>query len=291
MPATERNQGILMDSRLSPGKYVKGLATVAFFTAGYYLVGMLPEQYHWRKGQAWAEVRAYQWAAWHFRKYLKYSDDWYGRCALGSCYANLGMMASAARQFRVAYEQKKTVETGCYLADLEYRLGNIAAAAAIVTELSSRRAEMSADLAGLLTSLEEGVRNADLSAVKTTLSVDAEQGFEDPLRPPAPLYSAALGIAIAIGLTLVLHVALLPEIIGIAVGLRMRRSRDWYYGLVYGMTVAAATYLTATLIWSFPLGGAVWLLGLSVVMLICGGVGSVINLLLARKDRDVQQTS
>lgn len=278
-----------MDSRPSPGTYVKSLATVAFFTTGYYLVGMLPEQYHWRKGQAWAEIRAYQWAAWHFRKYLKYSDDWYGRCALGSCYTNLGMMASAAGQFRVAYEKKKTVETGCYLADLEYRIGNIQAAGAIVTELSSRRAEMSAGLAGLLASLEEGVRNADLSSVKATPSVEAEKDLED--RPPAPVYSAVLGIALAISLTLVLRVALLPEIIGIAVGLRMRRSQDWYYGLVYGMTVAAATDVTATLIWSFPLGRTVWLLGLFVVMLVCGGVGSVINLLLARKDRDARQTA
>jgi hypothetical protein len=50
--------GILMDSNPSPGTYFKSLATVAFCTA-YYLVGMIPEQNHWRKGQAWAEIRAY----------------------------------------------------------------------------------------------------------------------------------------------------------------------------------------------------------------------------------------
>jgi hypothetical protein len=276
-----------MESRPSLGTYLKSLATVAFFTVCYYLVGMSSERNHWAKGQAWAEIGAYRWAAWHFRKYLKYSDDWYGHWALGSCYASLGMMVSAAKQFRAAYAERKTVEIGCYLAEAEMTLGNIDAASALVAELSSRRHEMSADLAGLLTTLQEGVTSADVSSVKA-VSFDAEEALEDRPRPPAPVYSAVLGIAIAIGLTLLPGVVLLPEIIGIGIGLRMRQSRHWYYGFVYGMTVGTATYVTRTLIWPFPQSPTAWFFFLLVGLLICGGFGSAINLLLARKDRVVQ---
>lgn len=71
--------------------YLAAIGQVAFWTVGYYVVGTLPESYHARKGNAWARINAYHRAAWHFRKYLEYSDDSFGRASLAWCYANLGM--------------------------------------------------------------------------------------------------------------------------------------------------------------------------------------------------------
>lgn len=50
--------------------WLRALARVAYTTLGNYLVGLMPEENHWRKGEAWSRVGAYRWAAWHFRKFL-----------------------------------------------------------------------------------------------------------------------------------------------------------------------------------------------------------------------------
>ena len=50
------------------------LGRVLYTTCGNWLVGLTPEENHWAKGYAWTRIGAYRWAAWHFRKYLTYSD-------------------------------------------------------------------------------------------------------------------------------------------------------------------------------------------------------------------------
>ena len=90
-----------MDKRVDQSptvlQYVATFVEVMFVTACYWLVGVLPEDNHSKKGNAWARIHAYRWAAWHFRKYLKHSDDSFGRASLAWCYARLGMLEMTSR--------------------------------------------------------------------------------------------------------------------------------------------------------------------------------------------------
>jgi hypothetical protein len=148
-----------MDDRPSAFTFASSLAKIAFVTAGYYLVGMLPEQNHWLKGDAWARIGAYRWAAWHFRKYLKYSDDSAGRMALGWCYLNLRMPESAVEHLRLAYHKDKRPEYGCYLAQGELDVGNLTAARSVLAEISARRQGLGPDLESYLSRLESKAGN------------------------------------------------------------------------------------------------------------------------------------
>ena len=79
------------------------LARVAYTTLGNHLVGLTPEENHWRKGEAWSRVGAYRWAAWH-------------------------LLDSAAQHYREAYARNKHPDEALGLAQLEMELGNVEAA-------------------------------------------------------------------------------------------------------------------------------------------------------------------
>ena len=130
------------------------LVRVAYTTLGNYLIGLMPEENHWRKGDAWSRVGAYRWAAWHFRKFLKYSDDPRVRAHLAWCYANLGMLDSAAQHYREAYARNKNPDVALGLAQLETELGNVEAARALVRALEPHRHELSGEAVALLDSLK-----------------------------------------------------------------------------------------------------------------------------------------
>ena len=151
---------VAMDDRPTASAYASSLVRIAFVTVGYYLVGMLPERNHWQKGHAWARIGAYEWAAWHFRKYLKYSDDGAGRWALGWCYANLGMPRSAVEHLRLAYDRNKRPECACHLAEVELDLGNQTEARSVLAEIVARKHELSPELAPYLSHLESRARDA-----------------------------------------------------------------------------------------------------------------------------------
>jgi hypothetical protein len=134
------------------------LGRVAYTTLGNYLVGLTPEENHWRKGEAWSRVGAYRWAAWHFRKFLTYSDDPRVRPHLAWCYANLGLLDSAAQHYRQAYTRNKHPDVALGLAQIEVELGNVDAARALLNSLAARRHELSSDAVALLDSLEGSLR-------------------------------------------------------------------------------------------------------------------------------------
>jgi lipopolysaccharide biosynthesis regulator YciM len=134
------------------------LARVAYTTLCNYLVGLTPEENHWRKGEAWGRVGAYRWAAWHFRKYLTYSDDPRVRPHLAWCYANLGMLDSAVQHYRQAYTRNKHPDVALALAQIEIELGNVDAAQVLVQALESRRHELGSEAIALLDSLEGALK-------------------------------------------------------------------------------------------------------------------------------------
>jgi hypothetical protein len=123
--------------------YAGALLRVAYTTLAYWLVGLTPEENHWRKADAWALINAYRFAAWHWRKYLKYSEDSGARASLAWCYANLGMVESAAEHYRLAYARNKNPEIALYLAQVELDFGNLAAAQSLIEDISPRRHELS----------------------------------------------------------------------------------------------------------------------------------------------------
>jgi hypothetical protein len=141
--------------------YLTSFVQIAFHTVAYWFVGSLPEDNHSRKGHAWAQIGAYRWAAWHFRKYLQYSDDSYGRASLGWCYANLGMTESAVQHYRLAYAHSKRPDIVCGLAHAELAAGNIAAARAMVAEIAARRQELTPELVAAFAHLEAEIPPGD----------------------------------------------------------------------------------------------------------------------------------
>ena len=140
--------------------YLVCLAQIGFVTASYWLVGLLPEENHSKKGNAWARMSAYRWAAWHFRKYLKYSDDSFGRASLGWCYANLGMIDSAVQHYRLAYNRSKNADLACGLAQVELSAGNTVNARRLLAEISTRRHELSPEFVTVFGELETLVLTA-----------------------------------------------------------------------------------------------------------------------------------
>ena len=134
--------------------WLRVLARVAYTTLGNYLVGLTPEENHWQKGDAWSRVGAYRWAAWHFRKFLTYSDDPRVRAQLAWCYANLGMVESAVQHYRQAYARNKHPSVALGLAQLETHLGNVEAARALLASLAARRHELDSEAVAVLDALE-----------------------------------------------------------------------------------------------------------------------------------------
>src|SRR6266568_2508188 len=142
--------------------YIATFVQVIFVTASYWLVGILPEENHSKKGNAWARIHAYRWAAWHFRKYLKHSDDSFGRASLAWCYVRLGMLESAAEHYRVAYARGRRPDVGCALAQVELAIGNLAAAGSLRTDIARQRDQLSPEFVPLFTDLESQLSNASI---------------------------------------------------------------------------------------------------------------------------------
>jgi tetratricopeptide (TPR) repeat protein len=130
--------------------HLRALGRVAFTTLANYLVGLTPEENHWRKGEAWGRIGAYRSAIWHFRKFLTYSEDSHVRAHLAWCYAQLGMHESAVQQYRQAYVRNKHAKVALGLAHVETELGNLDAARAVVRDLQGRRLELGDDGRALL---------------------------------------------------------------------------------------------------------------------------------------------
>jgi hypothetical protein len=134
--------------------YAGVLLRVTYTTLAYWVVGLMPEENHWRKALAWMRIDAHRFAAWHWRKYLKYSEDSHARACLAWCYANLGMLESAVEHYRLAYARNKDPEIALYLAQVEVDFGNVVGARALMADISSRRHELSEESLSTLADVE-----------------------------------------------------------------------------------------------------------------------------------------
>lgn len=149
------------DDRPTALTYAGALSRIAFTTACYWLVGLTPEENHGAKATSWARIGAYRWAAWHFRKYLKYTDDSWARAGLAWCYAELGLVESAAEHYRLAYGRNKNPEIAIYLARVEADFGNFEVARRLHDEASARCADLGDEARCELETLRNRLWTAD----------------------------------------------------------------------------------------------------------------------------------
>ena len=140
--------------RHSAFTHARVIGRVLYTTCANWLVGLTPEENHWRKGEAWSRIGAYHWAAWHFRKFLTYSDDPRARAYLAWCYAQLGMLESAAKHYREAHARYKEPGLILTLAEIEADLGNVQRARALLGELRPKSQELPPESVGALEELE-----------------------------------------------------------------------------------------------------------------------------------------
>jgi TolA-binding protein len=142
------------DHRHSAFTHARVVGRVLYTTCCNWLVGLTPEENHWRKGEAWTRIGAYRLAAWHFRKFLTYSDDPQTRAYLAWCYAQLGMLESAAQHYRETYTRYKAPGLILTLAEIEADLGNVERARTLLGELRPKSQELPSESVGALEELE-----------------------------------------------------------------------------------------------------------------------------------------
>jgi tetratricopeptide (TPR) repeat protein len=138
--------------------YVSALGRIAFTTICYWVVGLTPEENHGTKGAAWARIRCYRWAAWHFRQYLKHAESSWARAGLAWCYAQLGIIESAVEHYRLAYARNKDPEIAMYLSCTEAELGNLEEAQRLFEEASARRSDFGSEALAKLDELDSWLR-------------------------------------------------------------------------------------------------------------------------------------
>lgn len=103
----------------------------------YWCLGLLPESYHWKKGNAWDVLGKHDRAAVHFAEFLRFADNAYVRGRLAHCYACLGLWAEAAEQYERANQKHPHPEFALGHARAELRQGNKARAAEILAAVHS----------------------------------------------------------------------------------------------------------------------------------------------------------
>src|SRR5262245_36502899 len=66
----------------------------------YWLIGLTPEDYHWRMASAWEELEKFSRAARHLKSYLQSSENAQVRALLAYFYARLGSWSLAAEEYK-----------------------------------------------------------------------------------------------------------------------------------------------------------------------------------------------
>jgi len=157
-----------MDAKPTAFTYIKSSFRILHTTLSYFIVGLMPEENHVLKGNAWAEIHAYRRAAWHYRKLLEYGEDSFARASLGWCYERLGMVESAVEHYRLAHAKNKSPGIALNLAETELDLGNTETGQSLIAEVATRRSTLSAEENEYLVSLEDRLSKESSSLTNDT---------------------------------------------------------------------------------------------------------------------------
>jgi hypothetical protein len=131
---------------------------LVFSELQYWCVGLTPESYHWKKGNAWDVLGNPGRAVVHLLRSLHFADNAYVRGRLAYNYARLGLWNEASQQYERANQKYPHPQFELGHARAELRMGNKSRAAQILAtvRLSSLDQEHMEDAAFLRQELEHG---------------------------------------------------------------------------------------------------------------------------------------
>jgi hypothetical protein len=97
----------------------------------YWLIGLTPEDYHWRMASAWEDLGNFDRAARHLKSYLQSSENAQVRALLAYCYARLGSWSLAAEEYRIVIAAWSHPTFILGLAEAKFELGDATSARAL----------------------------------------------------------------------------------------------------------------------------------------------------------------
>jgi hypothetical protein len=125
------------DTQLSRFARASAVWQIIYAEVQYWLLGLMPESYHWKKGNAWDTLSNHQRAVVHLAEFLKYADNAYIRGRLAYCYSQLSLWTEASQQYERVNQKYPHPEFALGHARAELRLGNKARAAEILATVHS----------------------------------------------------------------------------------------------------------------------------------------------------------
>jgi tetratricopeptide (TPR) repeat protein len=122
-------------------------------------LGLTPESYHWKKGDAWDILGDHPRAAKHLAKYLEFADNAFVRGRLAFNYAHLGLWAEASEQYGRVNLKHPHPDYGLGHAKSELRLGNKDRASELLAEVQAAYPKLSQEHLLEMSLLQEEMRH------------------------------------------------------------------------------------------------------------------------------------
>ena len=139
---------------------------IAYVELQYWGLGLTPEFYHWRQGEAFELLGRYRKAAHHFRRYLSTKDNPQVRGLLAYCYAKLGSWPEAAREYEAADKAMPMASLSMGYATALAALGKNDQALAVVAAIEERYAELDGSYRNAIETLKQRIRKSESSVMQ-----------------------------------------------------------------------------------------------------------------------------
>ena len=125
----------------------------------YWCVGLTPESYHWKKGEAWDVLGNHRRASVHLAEYLREADNAYVRGRLAWNYARLGQWEEASEQYERVNLKHPHPDFALGHVRAELRLGNRERAEQLLAEVQTTYPQLSQEHMMDVSFLQEEMRH------------------------------------------------------------------------------------------------------------------------------------
>lgn len=122
------------DSRHASSRLLAKLRLV-YTELQYWLIGLTPEDYHWRMATAWEVLENFRRAARHLESYLQNSENAQARALLAYFYARLGSWSLAAEEYKTVIAAWPHPSFVLGLAEAKFELGDSTSARALADQV------------------------------------------------------------------------------------------------------------------------------------------------------------
>jgi hypothetical protein len=122
------------ESRHSSSRLLANLR-LAWTELQYWLIGLTPEDYHWRMAAAWETLDNFKRAARHLESYLQSSENAQARALLAYFYARLGSWSQAAEEYKTVIAAWPHPSFILGLAEAKFELGDPGSARALADQV------------------------------------------------------------------------------------------------------------------------------------------------------------